>query len=124
MRKKVEYLWLVVTGLVLVFVAVYMQWVSMDLSRYSIAEYAANDLNQLIWWKAIGFPFLVGGVYLGIAIFGSCANLDNKKTVILFAICFAVGCLLSVATDLGYFAAIVMAACLMYVILAKKHESL
>ena len=111
--KRIVYFLLTLNGVALVIATLYMQWISMDLSRYSVAEYE-TDLRQWLWWTAIGFPFLVGWAYLGAAAFGVWMNFDNKKTLILLTSCFVFGCLLSVVSGLGYVAAVSTAICLAY----------
>ena len=94
------------------FVAAYIQLISMNLDRHGIEKYVVADLRQWVWWTTIGIPFLMGITYLGAAAFGLRANLVNRDTLILFGGCFIAGCLLSIVSGFGYFAAITTGICL------------
>lgn len=123
MRKRIEYYWLILSGIALVIMSVYMQWISMELNTYSIAEYIASDLNQWIWWKAIGIPFLVGCAYLGIAGIGIRMNSNFKATLVIFICCFVIGIFLSIVSGLGYLAVYFMAMSLIYLAYVRKKRS-
>jgi len=68
-------------------VAAYLQLASADLSRHSVADYIASDLQFWGWWRTIGIPFLVGLAYIGAAVYGLVATLSNKHSLILLMRC-------------------------------------
>ena len=120
MKKKPEYLLLAFIGALMVLMATYIQWTSMDLGRYGIGEYVVADLGRWAWWSTLGIPFLLGITYLGAAIFGLRANLGNRSALILFGGCFVAGCVLAIVSGFGYFAAIATGVCLASVAYDKK----
>lgn len=122
-ERKTEYLLLALIGLAMVLVAIYTQWISMDLRRYSVAIYLDNDINKWYWWDSVSVPFIAGCVYIGAAFIGMRSRLAGNAAIIFFLGCFAFGTALALMVGIGSFAAISCALILAYVILKHRKHS-
>lgn len=63
-------IWLpiLVGGALLVCVAGYTQWMSMDLGAWSLVAYLRQDVVTVEWWRSVGVPLAVGVALLVVAI--------------------------------------------------------
>ena len=123
MREQVEYLLLGLLAFTLILVSGYTQWISIDLALYSLSEYAAIEFRLWDWWTAVGFPFLAGITYLGLAIVGIKIRLSGNAALIFFAVCLGLAmCLLSVSGS-GLLATVYCALILLYVVLRQRKLS-
>lgn len=85
---------LVVAGVVELLIAAYTQYISMDLSRFSITEYIRMDIRLRTWWSIVGIPLVSGSAY-------TCAGLVGLKikaqrfVSLFFLLCFIVAMILA-----------------------------
>ncbi len=70
MRCNLLYLSLAMVGATMIIIGVYTQWVSTDLTRFSLIEYFLMDIRLWNWWTAVGVPILVGTIYFATAVLG------------------------------------------------------
>lgn len=127
MKQKIkylfEYLFLAFAGAKLVVVSAYIQWTLIDFDRYGLGSYLLQDMQVWVWWLTVGFPFLLGILYLGAAVSGVLGNLMNRSALILCGGCFVLGCTLSIVSAEGYFAGVVSGLCFASVVYRHKHSA-
>jgi uncharacterized BrkB/YihY/UPF0761 family membrane protein len=111
-NKRAEHYLLAIVGMVIVVLAGYIQWSSMDLARYSIRDYIDRDLSLSGWWKTIGIPFCVGVAYTMAAIYGLMNCSSKRCSLALLGACFAIAGALALVSGFGYFALIVLVVCM------------
>ncbi|MDR3414793.1 MAG: hypothetical protein P4L83_01280 [Nevskia sp.] len=113
MTGRTVYIMLALVGLVLVAIAVYTQWSTMDLERFSVRDYLARDVAFPLWWQAVTVPFFIGLGYLCVAL--ACYRVRPAAGTlrsVLFG-CLSLAVVLSFAsTFLGLMAAVAVLALL------------
>lgn len=120
MKKKMEYLLLAFAGASLLLMTAYIQLTLMDFDKHGIEKYVVADLDGWPWWPMVGIPFLLGSIYLGVAVFGFRANLVYREALLFFGCCFFLGCVLLIVSPFGYFAVITTGLCLTSVAFGKS----
>jgi hypothetical protein len=104
---KATYPILALIGGTLVLVPIYFQASSMDLDRFTLAQYIAADTALSRWWAVVAFPFLVGLSFLVAA--AACALLrpGRRAATSILIVCFVLAVLLClVNAPLGVLAAV------------------
>lgn len=118
-KHKMEYVLLAVTGLSLLLIGCYTQWLTTDLNRYSLHAYVTMDIRLWTWWSIVGIPFLAGIVYLSAAFIGWKKQLAGSRYIALFiaGLALAITLWLLVGGP-GFLASVLSVGNLLYVVLA------
>jgi len=120
----IEYLILATAGLALMLISGYSQWLSTDLTRYSLGQYVEMALGVWPWWSGVGIPFLVGALYVASATLGMRARLSVRGLGILLALNFVLALLLwAVVGGQGFLASILLLANLVFFILRGRRAN-
>jgi hypothetical protein len=77
-------------GAVLAYLALYIQYVSMDLGRFSLARYLARDVHMLTWWQLVALPLATGASYLIVALVCLLRQRSPQVALLVFAACLSV----------------------------------
>lgn len=96
-RTLITFLTLAFVGAAIAFGALYTQFVSMDLQRFTLTEYLQKDVTLFVWWQAVVAPFVVGIGYVVTAIVGVCLKPGSQSTVLILLGCLAGAILLCFA---------------------------
>jgi hypothetical protein len=120
MRRRMEFLFLALLGVLLIVVAGYTQWLSADPGK-SVPITA--DLRSWPWWTIVGLPLLAGTAYLVAAYIGFRANLAGAAILYFFTACevVAIALLLSIG-GVGMLATIFCALILAYIVLKHRRQ--
>ena len=107
MEYKTEAMLIAFIGLVMAFIAGYTQWISTDLTRFSISYYVENSVSQWPWWSTVGLPFLAGIAYLIAGVFwAGKRGASRKSSLTFFGVCLFLAIALLLLDGIGFFAAI------------------
>ena len=85
-KTHINLLMLAFTGLAMVTMGIYFQITSMNLEKYSIAEYIRNDMKLIEWWQVVILPFFVGTLFVVGSIVGFKYKNINKILFFTLAI--------------------------------------
>ena len=108
MARKTEYLLIALVGVVMICVAAFVQFVSMDLQAHPFGDYVSHDLISPTWWRGVGAPCLLGLVYLCTAVYALWAERGREGAGRIVSACFALAVLFAFFSSLGIFAAVVL----------------
>ncbi|HWG10556.1 MAG TPA: hypothetical protein VN693_03550 [Rhodanobacteraceae bacterium] len=107
MSKKVEIIMLAFLGVLIIVIAGYTQFMSIDFDHSSIIYIMRKSIKVWLWWTIVGIPFITGAAFLIIAFITEKIMLSDRGIQCLFAALEIFSILLAILIGgIGYFIAI------------------
>ncbi|HEX19936.1 MAG TPA: hypothetical protein ENG78_03855 [Acidiferrobacteraceae bacterium] len=87
-KTNTHLLMLAFSGLAMITMAIYFQITSVDLEKYSLAEYLQNDVKLVEWWQIVVLPLFVGSIFVAVSIVGF--KYRNIRKILFFTLAISV----------------------------------
>ena len=106
-HPKLPFVMLAFVGAVLAFDGLYFQADMMDLGKFTLARYLAQDIHRLAWWQVVALPVVAGAVYLVVALLCLRRQPTPRLALLVFSGCLVVAVALCLAGSwIGLYAAV------------------
>lgn len=66
-KTNLHYFLLGFSGLAMIILAIYFQYISMDLNQYSLSQYLRKDIYMPEWWQLVILPLSVGVIFIALS---------------------------------------------------------